>query len=392
MDSNSSNFLRKDLLRIAALVAIAAMCVYILWDIGPQGRQPATEKHYFAPIPEEAPRSEQPLVAFERQPEILTTIRDDQYLERKAFYYLVHQMAALPEQEIANETALDLNWESLTDIEQRENQRGKVVHIKGTIVALRSFKLGRVVDCFAFREDDFKDFGNLVVELRKLDSPVSRYLYQQFAPDTQKMIDSYDALASRPLPEELKKAIVYEFNQVLQDPNFYEEQRFAQLDLADGLRVLAKSSPQQYDLFRLNRRLLEESYPQAIEKTQSAEERGLKDYPVWLACIFSQQRPYLVVITELPAKIKQYDRVEIWASFLKVWLYENEKGEKQRSFVFVGKNLHFLAPPPAPPANYPAWAISGVLAGCGVLLVVAIIHERRERKRFWQRRSKRQTT
>lgn len=379
---------RKNFIQIVGLTLIAAACVWILWQTETAPR-PAESESFNLPqeyVAEKPPTFQLQDFSDKEGPEILATIYDDSYLERKAFYYLVHRMLATDEKDIAASADAAMNWETLVDLAQREKIRGRVMHIRGTLVGLKPFKIGQAGDCYVFCKEDFGDFRKLIQKLRSADMAASAHIYNQFSPDTRKMLDSYNAFLPAPPSEALQQALLYEFNCILQDPALYDKDRFLEVRLRDETRRLSEGSPGQYDLLRANRLLLEDAYPEEIIRTKSAEDRGLAGYPVWMGSVHVEGRPYLVIFSDLPQNLRQLDKVEILGAFYKVWLYQSEAGKQTRSHVFIGKNLRLISHFQPYSSRTLEWCLLAVLGITGIFLAAAILHERRERNRTLQRR------
>jgi uncharacterized protein YlxW (UPF0749 family) len=112
------------------------------------------------------------------------------------------------------------------------------------------------------RVDDLENIGGLAVQLQNSQNPLSQYLRGKFSDNTRLLLNKTNL--SRPETESLKKALVDELNQLLQGDCLYDEQRFAKVQLTKETQMRVKQNPQGEDLIRLNRLLLEESYPNKI--------------------------------------------------------------------------------------------------------------------------------
>ncbi|MBS1792942.1 MAG: phospho-N-acetylmuramoyl-pentapeptide-transferase [Acidobacteria bacterium] len=122
-----------------------------------------------------------------------------------------------------------------------------------------------------FRGHEFRDLNRFVVKLNQNRNPVSQYLQGQFSPETKQLLTDYDA-AKAPA---LQKALTTDLNRVLNDPNFYDEQRFnaaylpeeERIKLTDETKKMIEKRPTQGDaLVRFNRRLLQDAYPEEISR------------------------------------------------------------------------------------------------------------------------------
>jgi tetratricopeptide (TPR) repeat protein len=110
----------------------------------------------------------------------------------------------------------------------------------------------------------------LAADLRKSDhqTPLSSFLYGKFSPDTQHLIDTSSDESA------LRRALSKEFNAILDDGNIYDAKRFQNIKLP-SLIEKAVSSPTlvttttagKNNIIRLDRRMLEEAYPDDITKS-----------------------------------------------------------------------------------------------------------------------------
>jgi serine/threonine protein kinase len=117
-----------------------------------------------------------------------------------------------------------------------------------------------------FMTNDFPGLSNLVQRLGSGSDPVSRFLWSQFPPETQNALTNAEAK-----PETLQRALADGLNRVLRDKSIFEPQRFARVSLSEETRRLLAQNPQGDDLIRLNRLLLQDAYPLAIEKRRQID-------------------------------------------------------------------------------------------------------------------------
>jgi UDP-N-acetylmuramyl pentapeptide phosphotransferase/UDP-N-acetylglucosamine-1-phosphate transferase len=115
------------------------------------------------------------------------------------------------------------------------------------------------------RPAEIRDPGSLAVKLREGRDPLSQYLWSQLLPETQEVLRSYDGTGK--LPEESQRKLVDALNGLMTGHSLFDEQRFAQVKLADETRKFIGLNPQNENLIQLNRMLLEEAYPSDIAKT-----------------------------------------------------------------------------------------------------------------------------
>ncbi|HYG08490.1 MAG TPA: hypothetical protein VD835_00820 [Pyrinomonadaceae bacterium] len=114
------------------------------------------------------------------------------------------------------------------------------------------------------QEKDLLDVPGLMNTLKGGEDPVSVYLRQQFAPATMQLLKAY-VHPNHP-DKELLKAVINDFNGLLQGASLYEVKCFKEIQLLEETRELLEQNPQEEDLIRLNRMLLEDAYPGKIAK------------------------------------------------------------------------------------------------------------------------------
>ena len=127
-----------------------------------------------------------------------------------------------------------------------------------------------------FQVSDFKDLSGLIIKLQKAQDPLSQYLRDQFSEETLRLLDEYNGQG--PPSEALQKALIDELNRILQNGSLYDEQRFENIKLSDDVLELIEGNPQGQDLVELNRMLLEEAYPQEIEKHKVKESKHVPGF------------------------------------------------------------------------------------------------------------------
>lgn len=93
----------------------------------------------------------------------------------------------------------------------------------------------------------------------KNSTPLSQWLREQFLPETQTLLNEYDS--GTPSPD-LQKALMWELNEIMRGASIYNEARFSGIELSEETQNLLDAHPQDEDLVRLNRLLLEAAYPE----------------------------------------------------------------------------------------------------------------------------------
>jgi hypothetical protein len=111
------------------------------------------------------------------------------------------------------------------------------------------------------RPGEFKDANGLAVRLRDGADAASLYLRERFAPDAQKALEAYDG--SAPAQEAISQILVAELNRLLRE-SLFDTESFECVTLSEEAKKLIGSKPQAHDLIRINRFLLEETYPHEV--------------------------------------------------------------------------------------------------------------------------------
>ena len=111
---------------------------------------------------------------------------------------------------------------------------------------------------FEFVPSDILDVPGMVRRLREADDPVSRYLYDQISPETQKLLDAYGGSESE--DEELRAVLVSELSAMVSAGPLYDQARFAGVTLSKDTKLALTNRPEGRELVRLNVRLIEDAY------------------------------------------------------------------------------------------------------------------------------------
>ena len=102
---------------------------------------------------------------------------------------------------------------------------------------------------------------------------LAQHLWRQFPEATR------TALVDASLDSTNAQALLLPaLNMVLQGPCFYESNRFAGVKLNNETEALLALPPGEVPNVRLNRRLLEDAYPKAVDRTQFG---GMQRWTLW---------------------------------------------------------------------------------------------------------------
>lgn len=120
--------------------------------------------------------------------------------------------------------------------------------------------------------DDLKDGPVLANRLREATGdPLSAHLNGSLSAETRQLLDPYDG--SAPLPEPLREALLVDLNRALSGPSLYERRRFRGMtwEREKLIPELIKLGLTGDALLYFNRLLLEEVYPDEIERSPRVE-------------------------------------------------------------------------------------------------------------------------
>ena len=122
-----------------------------------------------------------------------------------------------------------------------------------------------------FRPEDFKDLKKFVEKLGADKDPLSKYIKSKFTAKTQKFLEKYAERKhknEKKISRGLERAIVNKINQLMQGNSLYSPERFKGIDLSEEVAAKTQEQLRGISLFKLNRNLLEEAYPNSIGSNQ----------------------------------------------------------------------------------------------------------------------------
>ncbi len=106
--------------------------------------------------------------------------------------------------------------------------------------------------------------AELILELRQGQAPLSRYIVQNFSAGLQQSLDQYESGDDN--TEEITTMLVDELNLLISSQDIYSPERFAHVRLSKYTQGLLEGE-QQKDMPKVNRRLLQDAYPDNISET-----------------------------------------------------------------------------------------------------------------------------
>ncbi|MGC2237336.1 MAG: hypothetical protein WA584_14330 [Pyrinomonadaceae bacterium] len=121
-------------------------------------------------------------------------------------------------------------------------------------------------------ESDVKDLRSLSSKLTAKSDAVSQFLGGQLTPETQQLATQFASNDQK--RKEYLTALTNDLNKVINGPSIYDAGRFSQAKLSDFTKKYIADNPNPTGdaAARLNRLLIEESYPDELEKKPKAED------------------------------------------------------------------------------------------------------------------------
>ena len=117
----------------------------------------------------------------------------------------------------------------------------------------------------SFSASSITDFADLAHKLTSGPDPLSTYLRGQLGQPLIEQLSTYTAAG--PDTKSLQSALAKALNAVVSGPALCDTNRFANVTLRPETSALLKQNPQDYQLERLNKLLLEDAYPNDLAKS-----------------------------------------------------------------------------------------------------------------------------
>lgn len=130
-----------------------------------------------------------------------------------------------------------------------------------------AYKIKNKLESSFFTPADLTGAAGLAAKLKEGADPVSKYLRGQFSSQTKQLLSAY---GGGEVGAPLLKALVGELNRRLQDFGLYQPELFQHVSLSADTQSLLSEEKSFTDLFRLNRMLIEDAYPDEIRKCPAA--------------------------------------------------------------------------------------------------------------------------
>lgn len=124
---------RNDIVRICTLLFMTLFCMGYLFALFyqqvPKQEQP---KIFFS-----RPKPLENLPTIEKNDKIFANVTDDRYLTLEAFYYCIHRMASMTEEEISSFPIQKYQWSEFNNDQFRNHLRGKFLKVHGDLATLQ---------------------------------------------------------------------------------------------------------------------------------------------------------------------------------------------------------------------------------------------------------------
>jgi YidC/Oxa1 family membrane protein insertase len=142
--------------------------------------------------------------------------------------------------------------------------------------------------------DDLRDPAALLVRLRSSQDSLARYLHDQLAAETRKLLGDFSGSGAVPAP--LLQGLTSDLNRVLQEKSLFDANRdfFSRFTLSPATRRLVDEARWQEDIVRLNRLILEETFPREIKKSPIGYQASILFPGATLTANQNLQRDFLI--------------------------------------------------------------------------------------------------
>lgn len=116
----------------------------------------------------------------------------------------------------------------------------------------------------SFLVNDLKDAPALAAKLKDPADEVSNYIRDRLSESSRQGLARWPGTGE--VPEALQEALVKDLNLILRGNSIWEEGRFAKVNIRPETRSFLERNSRGEDLLRLNRLLLEDTYPQELSR------------------------------------------------------------------------------------------------------------------------------
>jgi ribose transport system permease protein len=138
---------------------------------------------------------------------------------------------------------------------------GSMFALCGVLLAMALTEWSWPVSSWDVAPREFKDVAALSVKLKQPADPVSQFLWNQFPGDFRDELTKFDGTNG---VEKVKIDLAAQFNGVIHGNSIYDTNRFSGVALSDQTQKLADSDSQNKTHDKLNRLLLQDTYPDEL--------------------------------------------------------------------------------------------------------------------------------
>ncbi|HXP61741.1 MAG TPA: N-6 DNA methylase [Dongiaceae bacterium] len=143
-----------------------------------------------------------------------------------------------------------------------------------------------------FSADSFKNITAFATKLRHSSDGVSTFLNGRLSGRTRQALATYEAGGANLAP--LQTFLVEDINTLIKGLSLYDAQRFAGVTMRPETKQLLERNPQEENLARLNRLLLEDAYPLEISTREVQSRQRFDDFVAGFAGWREDQMTHLL--------------------------------------------------------------------------------------------------
>jgi ribose transport system permease protein len=138
---------------------------------------------------------------------------------------------------------------------------GSMFALCGVLLAMALTEWNWPVSSWNVAPREFKDVAALSVKLKQPADPVSQFLWNQFSGNFRDELTKFDGTNG---VEKIKIDLAAQFNTVIHGNSIYDTNRFSGVSVSDQTQKLAYSDSQNKPHDKLNRLLLQDTYPDEL--------------------------------------------------------------------------------------------------------------------------------
>ena len=177
---------------------------------------------------------------------------------------------------------------------------------------------------FLFHAEDFTDVLALYRELRDGEHPLTLFTRNQLSAVTTGYFKDENSTQFEWLKRFLE-AVIVDLNRIVMERNdLYEDTRFSGIQISAPIRELLHTATSKPSLFRLNRGLLRDAFPNLIRDYESAEPMEDKRYTysflrhqmIWPIFLETVEQSVGIPTREMPGVLKQLEATGLYMTIV----------------------------------------------------------------------------